>query len=145
MCADPLRTIAAAALLGLFALPTACDAQVCCLLDPVVTHTNGVRLASSTPQRSHNMYWQCDPLHLGYCGGQMHGPCRSDLRSIGTRRPCGCFPLPPGPMPGPVGSKSLHAQDGLELDDGERLGSLPMGPFPVGAATGTIRPQLPRL
>lgn len=121
------HTILAAAALAATITGAASEAcgQVCCLLDPVVTHTNGVRLASSTPERSHNMYWQCDPLHMGYCGGRMHGPCRSDLRST-CSRPFARLPMPPGPAPGPVGVEGGHTIDGMEMATGERLGSFPL-------------------
>ena len=137
-----------ARLLSSFVVPSAvlalalsaaeCRAQVSCLLDPVITHTNGVRLASSTPERSHNMYWQCDPNHIGYCGGRMYGPCRNDLRSLGTR-PMGCLPLPPGPAPGPVRSHTMHAMDGIEQEDGATLGAIPFIVVP-GAAAGVGLP-----
>ena len=134
MIATPIRVALAVSLL--LGAASACNA-ICCLCDPVVTHTNGMRLASSTPERSHMVYWTCNPLHLGYCGGRMQGPCRSDLRSLGTRSH-GCFPLPPGPSPGPVSPRSAHAADGMELGDGERVGAIPLGPFPFGAATPAL-------
>ena len=113
-------------------------AEVCCLLDPVVTHTNGMRLASTTSQRNRNVYWTCDPLHLGFCDCQMHGPCRSDLRSLTTRGCCGCFPLPPGPSPGPVSPKSHHSYEGVEDDYGASLGTIPLGPIPASSAAVSL-------
>ncbi|MGL4513462.1 MAG: hypothetical protein ACRCT8_10255 [Lacipirellulaceae bacterium] len=108
-------------------------------LDPVVTYTNGMRLPSSTSQRSHNVYWQCDPNHKGSCDCQMHSSCRAALH----RPSCGC-----GPATGPLEPDYYgHAPDGLEAVDSERVGTLtldqpgvvreaaaPVGGSPIGAA-----------
>ncbi len=91
--------------------------------DPVVTYTNGMRLASSTSLRSHNAYWQCDPDRVGYCDGQMRGPCKDSLRSLGTRQK-GCYPIFYGPRPGMAGTQTGHSMEGLETGDAERLGTL---------------------
>lgn len=111
------------------------------LSDPVVTHTNGMRLASTTSSRSHNAYWQCDPGHLGYCDGRLYSPCRNDWRSLGTRHH-GHFAPPYTPM-GPTSSRTHHSLDGLEEYSGESLGAIspdglpaPPIPRPVEAATG---------
>jgi hypothetical protein len=50
-----------------------------CLLNPVTTYTNGMPLASSTSQRSHNVYWQGDPERIGECDGRYNCPCLNDL------------------------------------------------------------------
>ena len=49
------------------------------LLDPVTTYTNGMPLASSTPLRSHNVYYQCDLERVGCCGGRYNLPCMNSL------------------------------------------------------------------
>lgn len=93
--------------------------------DPVVTHTNGMRLASSTSLRSHNVYWRCDEDRVGYCDGQMHSSCKDDWRDLGTRKK-GCYPVFYGPRPGMTGTETGHAMDGLEMGDSQRLGTLRM-------------------
>ncbi len=103
-------------------------AEVVFWQDPVVTHTNGVRLASSTPLRSHNAYWQCDQEHRGYCNGRVVSPCRDDLVEIGSRLGCG-YRLPYGPKPRAVGNSTYveydHGFEAIEMVDSERLGSIP--------------------
>lgn len=94
--------------------------------DPVVTFTNGMRLPSSTSQRSHNVYWQCDPGRRGYCDGRIYGPCRNELHSAGSRVHHG-YRLPYSPTPGPVaGWGAGHSHDGFEAAQGERLGAIPL-------------------
>lgn len=90
--------------------------------DPVVTHTNGMRLASSTSTRSHNVYWQCESGHVGYCDGKLRSPCRDDWRSLGTRTE-GQFIPPYTPM-GPTSSRQMHMADGIEYTSSESLGML---------------------
>lgn len=117
--------------------------------DPVVTHTNGMRLASSTPVRSGNVYWRCKPEHTGYCGGRMHGAMKNDLRSLGDRLHCE-YRLPAGARPAPVSSGTGHAMDGLETADAERLGTIIVAgqghgpvasvPAPRPAASGANSP-----
>lgn len=91
--------------------------------DPVVAHTNGMRLASSTPERSHNVYWRCDENHLGYCNGRMYGPLTNDLDSIGAR-PHGAIVIPAGPRPGPVSDEACATPTALETATSERIGTL---------------------
>ena len=106
------------------------------LSDPVVTHTNGMRLASSTSTRSHNVYWQCEAGRHGYCDGRLHSPCRDSWRALGTR--ChGRFLPPPTPMQ-PAGTRTAHAMDGLELADSESL-----GPMVVARAHPPLTPDQP--
>ncbi|MEQ8848126.1 hypothetical protein [Botrimarina sp.] len=105
------------------ALAACCNAgQPCFLCDPVVTYTNGMRLASTEACRSHNVYWRCDPGHIGYCGGRMSGPLHNDLRSLGTR-PWGVYVPPPTPR-GPVGNADFGGPEGLEDAHSESLGSI---------------------
>lgn len=123
--------------LGLLATAP-CAAAVHCWQDPVITHTNGMRLASTTWQRSHNVYWRPDPGHIGYCDGRMYGPCKNELRELGRRSEC--YPLPVGPAPGAVRSMTHHAHEGLEQASGERLGTVRLdagvlgSPLPAGAS-----------
>jgi len=49
------------------------------MLDPVTTYTNGMPLASSTPLRSHNVYYLCDRERVGCCGGRYNLPCVNSL------------------------------------------------------------------
>lgn len=133
-----------AATLLLLLLLAAPDAGIAAgfLLDPVVTHTNGMRLASSTSTRSHNVYWQCDDGHVGYCDGVMHTHCRDELRKLGTR--ChGRFVPPYTPM-GPTSPRASHSIDGLEPASGESLGllaneapRLPAAPAAAGGAAAS--------
>ena len=109
------------------------------LWDPVVTYTNGMRLASTTSLRSHNAYWQCDRGHIGYCDGRMHGPCCNELRELGTRDH-GRFVLPYGTAVGPSSREAPHSHDGLENADSEPLGLLPavgIDGVPVGGPAPT--------
>ncbi|TWT43255.1 hypothetical protein [Botrimarina hoheduenensis] len=94
--------------------------------DPVVTYTNGMRLPSTTSQRSHNVYWQCDPGHRGYCDCRLYGPCRNELRQLGSRVENG-YRLPYGAAPGPVVNHELFAaDDAVEPAEGQRLGVIPL-------------------
>lgn len=131
-----VRSFAAAtAALALLGAADSALGQISCFQDPVITHTNGMRLASSTPERSHNAYWQCDPGRIGYCNGRLYGPVKNDLHSLGTRH--GCFPMPPGPQPGPVSGLTGHIPEGMEIGDAERLGTLRVmagGGAPLSAA-----------
>lgn len=106
--------------------------------DPVVTYTNGVRLASSTPLRSHNMYWQCDPERRGYCEGQESGsllrPFSAGKGACGYRQQL--YHPAPAAVRNDVYSDGLA---GIEQTDGERLGSIPNG-FGMG---GFSRGPLP--
>ncbi|MEN0109862.1 MAG: hypothetical protein AAF805_03980 [Planctomycetota bacterium] len=103
------------------------------LLDPVVTHTNGMRLASTTPLRSHHVYWQCDPNHTGYCGGRYYTHCRNSLRGVGER--ChGEFCPPYTDSSGATLNHTHHAIDGLENADAASLGTLPSDPSVVPLA-----------
>lgn len=104
------------------------------LSDPVVTHTNGMRLASTTAERSHNVYWRCDTNHLGYCDGCLYSPCRNDWRSLGTR-PAGEFGVPCTPR-GAVNGEIPHAHDGLEPGTSELLGLLAPEPAAGAARAG---------
>ena len=116
--------------------------------DPVVTHTNGMRLASTTSQRSHNVYWQCDPYHHGYCNGRIWGPMRDDFKSIGTRIHRG-YRLPYTPSPGPVsdhpggyysgGSAYGLGAHGIEAEGFERLGAIPNNSLQATPATSIGR------
>ncbi|MEO0529313.1 MAG: hypothetical protein AAF266_01920 [Planctomycetota bacterium] len=106
------------------------------LSDPVVTYTNGMRLASSTSTRSHNVYWRCDPGHIGYCDGQLHSPCRNDWRSLGTR--CHGQYVPPYTPMGPTGTEGLHTADGMEHGDGESLGLLGQTALRAGEAGAAL-------
>lgn len=107
--------------------------------DPVVTYTNGMRLASSTSLRNHNVYWRCDSGHVGYCDGQMHGPCRDAWRAIGTR--CHGQFLPPYTPMGPTGSHTVHSADGMEHGQGESLGMLTSdGPRPSAQPPQPLSP-----
>lgn len=47
--------------------------------DPVVTFTNGMRLPSTCPQRSHNVYWSGDPYHHGPIGDDYNWPPYNSL------------------------------------------------------------------
>lgn len=96
------------------------------LMDPVVTYTNGMPLASSTSERSHNVYWQCDPARLGYCDGHIHSPCRNDIRALGTRH-WGRF-NPPYATTGPVDGQTEHLPDGLEHQTSEVIGAVSIDP-----------------
>ena len=115
-----------AAVLGAMSLvsPSDATAHVGCCHDPVVTFTNGMRLPSTTALRSHNVYWQCDPYHLGYCDGRLYSPCRTSWRSIGTR-PCGQFVPPYAGPQRPTGSVTARLPDGMEASSAETLGMLP--------------------
>ncbi len=95
-------------------------------MDPVVTYTNGMPLASSTSERSHNVYWQCDPARLGYCDGRIHSPCRNDLRGLGTR-PWGQY-VPPYATVGPIPGLAERLPDGLEGETSEVLGVVSIDP-----------------
>ncbi|QDT70112.1 hypothetical protein MalM25_30570 [Planctomycetes bacterium MalM25] len=110
--------------------------------DPVVTHTNGMRLASSTSLRNHNVYWRCDGGHIGYCDGKLHGPCRDSWRTLGTR--ChGRFYPPHTPM-GPTGSQTAHSADGMEYEQSESLGVLTSdGPRPTTQSPRLLGPATP--
>lgn len=117
------------------------------LCDPVVTYTNGMRLASTTALRSHNVYWQCDRGHVGYCDGRSYTPCRNALRELGTR-PHGRF-VPP--YTGPGGSTSpmtTHSHDGFEPTTSETLGVLTVGegaaaPLGQRGEAGPVAPIAP--
>lgn len=90
------------------------------LYDPVVTHTNGIRLSSTTSTRNHSVYWQCEPGHVGYCDGHYHTPCLDDWRSLGLR--ChGRYAAPSTPM-GPTSNEGVHGIDGMEYDSGGSVG-----------------------
>lgn len=120
-----LRTAATVA-----ALPATCmGAGFLC--DPVVTHTNGMRMASSTSLRSHNAYWQCDPGHIGYCDGHYNHPCFNATKTHHWGR----FVPPPTPM-GATSSKSVHMYDGLEMATSESLGTI----SPDGVRPPTLQP-----
>lgn len=107
-----------------------------CLCDPVVTHTNGMRLASSQAHRSHNVYWRCDEGHVGYCSGRYYAPFRNDWRSLGTRYH-GRFEPPRTPV-GPTARATSHSQDGIEDVSGETLGTIQpiVGPLPANSPLG---------
>ncbi len=133
MCLLKLSLTYAVAIFGFacaVALAADCKANsIKCWQDPVVTHTNGMRLASTTPQRSHNVYWQCDPYHHGYCNGRIWGSMRDDFKSIGTRLGRG-YRLPYAPYPGavsdhPGGYYSGGAIHTVEAEGFERLGAIP--------------------
>ncbi len=89
------------------------------LLDPIVTYTNGMPLASSTSLRSHNVYWQCDPEHIGQCDGRYNCPCLNDLH---------CRRSPRFGNTGPVPGRSEHLPDGMEAEDGAVLGVVSIDP-----------------
>lgn len=116
------------------AVTPAVSSAVGFLSDPLVTHTNGMRLASTTALRSHNAYWQPDPGHLGYCDGYLYSPCRNDWRSLGTRHR-GQFAPPATPL-GMTANQGHHLPDGLEVASGESLGAI------SAASVGTL-PTLP--
>lgn len=120
------RVIVSVVTLSLVAATQA--SEVRCWQDPVVTYTNGIRLPSTTSLRSHNVYWQCDPHHVGYCDGRMYCPCRNELRNAGSRLAYG-YRLPYGttnpPVPAPHGV-TFHSIDGMEMAQGERLGQIPV-------------------
>ncbi len=125
----------------LMTAPSLGDAPGYCS-DPVVTHTNGMRLASSTSLRNHNVYWRCDAGRIGYCDGSLHCPCRDSWRTLGTR--ChGRFAPPYTPM-GPTGSLTAHAADGIEHYQGESLGVLTSdGPRPTARPPRQLGPAAP--
>lgn len=106
--------------------------------DPVVTYTNGMRLASSTSTRSHNVYYQCDPGHVGYCDGKLRSPCRDDWRSLGTR--CHGQFMPPFAPSGPTGGHAMHTADGLEQASSESLGMLGQTALRAGAIRSASAP-----
>lgn len=106
-------------LLVLSALAASASAgEICC--DPVLIHTNGMRLASTCPERNSNVYWRCDPYHLGQCGDRYNVPC---LNALLFRDPC------PGPCTGADAPSGIRADiGGYEPVDGtrfERIGTLP--------------------
>ncbi len=131
MCA--LRFLASAVLVS---LATSAIAEVpgTCLFDPVVTYTNGMPLASSTPLRSHKYNYQCDPNRMGWCDGYMHGPWRASNASTynliaqklrgkqGQRRHSNYLSPDDG---------ASHALDGLEGPGAQPLGHIPA---PMGGA-----------
>jgi len=112
----PVLLTGCLALASLVATQQPARAEHAWWLDPVVTHTNGMRLASSTSERSHNVYWQCDVHRKGSCDCQMQTCCRAAIH----RPPCSCAP-PTGPVGGVY---AAHAPDGIEAGDTEHLGPL---------------------
>lgn len=118
------------------------------LCDPVVTHTNGMRLSSTTTTRNHNVYWQCEPGHVGYCDGHYHTPCLDDWRSLGTR--ChGRYAAPYTPM-GPTSNEGVHTPEGMECGSGGSVGMIqvaatrsPQVRPRASAAGGNSGPTLP--
>ncbi|MEO1497281.1 MAG: hypothetical protein AAFV43_09040 [Planctomycetota bacterium] len=151
---DARRTLVALASLALVGVAGASEVRF--WQDPVVTYTNGMRLPSTTSQRSHNVYWQCDPGHRGYCDGRMYDPCRNEVRTAGDRVGVG-YRLPYGttnpsvPVERPM--TGVHSHDGLEVAQAERLGEIPLdadnaprlglGPGGASAPTAVAAPAAP--
>lgn len=109
------------------------------LLDPVVTHTNGMPLASTTPLRSHNVNYQCDPDRVGCCGGRYNLPCVNSLL-----RPDHCCTgsRPAGVAYDTMGMEMLS----VEQTRFEVLGQVPgraIGAVGGGAAGGARPPARP--
>lgn len=112
-------------------------------LDPGIRHTNGMRIASSEPQRAPSVYWSCNPEKIGYCGGNYYRPCIDSMRPTslmaGYR---GCYSQMPGrynPRPCPVGprcSEELSSADGLEQPGMTQLGQLRSVGISQGAPQG---------
>lgn len=124
------------------ACPAACLGGNC-LLDPVVTYTNGMPLASSTSMRSHNVYWQGDPHRVGECDGRYNCPCVNQ------------FHYHRSPFIGatePLVGQAERMPDGLEAETGAVLGvvsidpsaprrelaPMPAAPAPVAAPSGGV-------
>lgn len=107
------------------------------LLDPVVTHTNGMPLASSTPYRSHIAAYQCDPNRVGCCGGRYNLPCLNSLLDpnnccTGSRRPGVAYDA--------MGAELIA----VSQTDFEILGEVPargIGAVGAGAAGGAVPPR----
>ncbi|MEM6330340.1 MAG: hypothetical protein AAF790_08830 [Planctomycetota bacterium] len=132
--ATPRRSVAVA-LAILLAIPlvaSACDP----VYDPVTTYTNGMPLASSTPLRSHNAYYQCDPGHTGCCGGRYNRPCLNSLW-----RPNSCST---GSRPAPHGAfapeQPATVMQGVEPTKFEVLGTVPAMGLGIGGPGGQGRP-----
>ncbi len=104
----------------LLMIPAVVSAQGRCL-DPVTTYTNGMPLASSTPLRSHNAYYQCDPNRGGCCGGRYNLPC---LNSLLWPNDC-CTASRPAPLGAYGGETPLGGLDGVEAVRFQQLGSVP--------------------
>ncbi|QDU88309.1 hypothetical protein Pla175_16840 [Pirellulimonas nuda] len=109
-------------ILALCALTSsASGGEICC--DPVLIHTNGMRLASTCPERSSNVYWRCDPYHVGQCGDRYNWP---PLNSLLFRTPYS------GPCTGADAPSGLHVGTGfyepIDATRFERIGTLPAPP-----------------
>lgn len=104
------------------------------MFDPVVTYTNGMPLASSTPLRSHKYNYTCDADRINWCGGYMHGPIRSSnantvnllAQKLHDKRGGHRNPNYLGPD-----DCASHALDGLEGPGAQPLGHIPA---PLGGA-----------
>lgn len=125
-----LPTKAALCAATLLATQAVCHGAPGYCSDPLVTHTNGMRLASTTSTRNHNVYWQCESGHVGYCDGKLRSPCRDDWRSLGTR--CRGRYVPPYTPMGPTKSDTIHSMDGLEQETSVSLGRLVQTTGPAG-------------
>ncbi|MEN1682027.1 MAG: hypothetical protein AAGJ46_20800 [Planctomycetota bacterium] len=96
------------------------------LLDPVTTYTNGMPLASSTSLRNHNVYYQCDPGHVGCCDGRYNRPCCNSLLHPNTC--CGRWRPPQ--------REGWHRPVNGHLADVETGRYEPLGQVAVGAQAG---------
>lgn len=87
--------------------------------DPVVTFTNGMRLPSTCPHRSHNVYWSGDPYHHGPIGDGYNWPPFNSLTGRVFIPGPGCNSM--------ASSQSGGGYYGLELDPArfEVLGTAP--------------------
>lgn len=108
---------------GIFVLLVPVLASACTILDPVTTHTNGMPLASSQPERSHNAYYKCDPDRTGCCGGRYNFACLNSLL-----RPDCCCTKNAAPYYGEWGTAVGSVQD-VEPTRFERLGVITADPL----------------
>ncbi|MEM8864595.1 MAG: hypothetical protein AAGF31_03510 [Planctomycetota bacterium] len=108
------------AIAGVLLIPMVAAAAQYPLLDPVTTYTNGMPLASTTPMRSHNVYYRCDPDRVGCCGGRYNRPCINSLVC-----PDSCCVR--SPMPATSRLTDTMMVESTELDPAqfERLGTIP--------------------
>ena len=115
-------------------------------IDPVTTYTNGMPLASSTPLRSHNVYYGCDPDRAGCCGGRYNWPC---LNSITNPNTC-CTGAKAPSYEGWGTEAAVPAIAGVEAVRVQELGTVPAmaiinGPQPGGQPAGGASSLLQRL
>ena len=132
------RLTTALAFAFLLLIPVVASAEIR-LLDPVTTYTNGMPLASSTPLRSHNVNYRCDPDRSGCCGGRYNFPCLNSLC-----HPDNCCT---GSRPMQHEGWGMHATagvvEGVEVTRFEQLGTVPaVDLLPAGPAAPASRPSL---